>query len=369
MKWIWQHPDWPGFTFDASQFSYFEREFHRNTGIIVGSLTAVSADEIDELRVALLSAEALETSRIEGEVLDRDSVQSSIRKQLGLQTDDRKVGPKEAGVSKMMVDLYKSYDEPLTQDRLFDWHKMIMNGRIDLDAIGSYRTHEDAMQIVSGRLDVPKVFYEAPPSGSVPDEMKQYIRWFNKTVDTEIPTIVFAGIAHLYFELIHPFEDGNGRIGRSIAEKALGRGARQSLITSLSSTIERDKKAYYHALERANSSLNITEWLIYFCQTVLDSQEYVTRLISFIIKKVRYFDMYTGRLNERQAKVALRIFREGLDGFKGGLSAENYIRITKASRATATRDLTEMVELGALKRVGKLRHTRYYLPFAGHEPL
>lgn len=327
-------------------------------------MTTISPDEIDELRVSLLSNEALDTSKIEGEILDRDSVQSSIRKHLGLQADGRRSGPKETGASQMMVDLYRSYAEPLTEERLFSWHRMIMNGRIDLETIGSYRTHSEAMQIVSGRLDMPKVFYEAPPSSRIPEEMARYLDWFNKAFQEETPTVVHAGVAHLYFELIHPFEDGNGRIGRTIAEKTLAMGARQSLITSLSTIIERDKKAYYSALERANKSLDITEWLVYFSEKILQAQLYVQKMIAFILNKTRYFENYSGKLNDRQNKVALRLFREGLDGFKGGLSAENYIRIAGVSRATATRDLSDMVELGALKKTGKLRHTRYYLPFS-----
>ncbi|OJV15202.1 MAG: cell filamentation protein Fic [Dyadobacter sp. 50-39] len=362
MRWIWEQTDWPRFQFDVARFNALERAFHRNTGLIIGSMTAVSSHEVDELRVALLSGEALDTSKIEGEILDRDSVQSSIRKQLGLQTDGRRAGPKETGASQMMVDLYRSYAEPLTEERLFSWHRMIMNGRIDLDVIGGYRKHAEPMQIVSGRLDMPKVFYEAPPSSRIPKEMKQYIDWFNLSMDNGMATIIHAGIAHLYFELVHPFEDGNGRIGRAIAEKSLTIGAGQSLITSLSTIIERDKKAYYLALERANRSLDVTEWLIYFSEKILEAQLYVQNLIAFIVSKARYFENYGSLLNERQHKVALRLFREGLDGFKGGLSAENYIRITSTSRATATRDLSEMVELGALKKSGKLRHTRYYLP-------
>ena len=362
MKWIWEHHDWPEFTYDAARFNDFERTFHRNAGLIIGSLSTISLDEVDELRVALLSNEALDTSKIEGEILDRDSVQSSIRKHLGLQTDDRKVGPKENGASSMMVDLYKRYQESLTEDRLFAWHQMILNGRMDIE-VGSYRTHPEPMQIVSGRLDMPKVFYQAPPSSQVPEEMSRFVDWYNQAVSNDMPTVIHTGIAHLYFELIHPFEDGNGRIGRAIAEKSLAMGARQSLVTSLSTTIERDKKAYYHALERANMSLDITEWLIYFSERILEAQLHVQKMITFILDKARFFEKHKGQLNQRQNKVALRMFREGVDGFKGGLSAENYIRIAATSRATATRDLAEMVETGALRKTGKLRHTRYHLPF------
>ena len=281
MRWVWQLPNWPRFTFDPARFVHLEREFHRNTGVIVGSLAAISADEVNELRVTLLSDEALDTSKIEGEYLDRDSVQSSIRKQLGLQTAGRRAGPKETGVAQMMVNLVKTYQEPLDQQRLFLWHTMIMNGRSDLETIGGYRTHADLMQIVSGRLDMPRVYYEAPPSDRVVKEMEQYINWFNRAVEVQMPTIVHAGMAHLYFELIHPFEDGNGRIGRSVAEKALATGAKQSLITSLSSVIERDKRTYYQALEGANTSLDITEWLIYFSEKILEAQVHTQKTIAF----------------------------------------------------------------------------------------
>lgn len=362
MRWIWERQDWPNFTFDAAAFIQLEREFHRNTGLILGSLSSVSFDDANELQVTLLSNEALDTSKIEGEILDRDSVQSSIRGQLGLQTDERRSGPKETGVSRMMVDLYRNYSEPLNQERLFSWHQMLTNGRIDLEIVGGYRVHEDPMQIVSGRLDSPQVFYKAPPSSSVPKEMENFLLWFNRAFSEGMPTLVHAGLSHLYFELIHPFEDGNGRIGRAIAEKALAMGAKHPLITSLSSTIDQNKKAYYQALEHANGSLEVTDWLVYFSGEVLKAQINVQKLIQFIVEKARYFENFRNKLNERQTKVALRLFREGPEGFKGGLSAENYIRISKTSPATATRDLAEMVSLGALKKTGKLRYTRYYLP-------
>jgi Fic family protein len=176
-----------------------------------------------------------------------------------------------------------------------------------------------------------------------------------------------SGINHrlwydLYFELIHPFEDGNGRIGRAIAEKALAMGAKHPLITSLSSTLERNKKAYYKALAHANGSLDVTDWLVYFSEEVLKAQIQVQKMILFSVEKARYFENFREKLNDRQSKVALRLFREGPEGFKGGLSAANYMRICTTSSATATRDLAEMVDLGALKKTGKLRHTRYYLP-------
>ena len=364
MYWIWERSGWPNFKFDPAAFTQLEREFHRNAGLILGSIRAVSTEDADELKVNLISNEALDTSKIEGELLDRDSVQSSIRGQLGLQTDGRRSGTKETGVSRMLVDLYTNYDKPLDQETLFSWHQLLMNGRIDLEIIGGYRIHADPMRIVSGRLDSPQVFYEAPPSHRVPKEMETYLLWFNQTFHNGLPTLVHAGLAHLYFELIHPFEDGNGRLGRAIAEKALAMGAKHPLITSLSSTIERNKKAYYQGLAHANGSLEVTDWLVYFSEEVLKAQIQVQKLILFTVEKARYFENFRDKLNDRQSKVALRLFREGPEGFKGGLSAANYMRICITSSATATRDLAEMVDLGALKKTGKLRHTRYYLPMA-----
>ncbi|GAB3179344.1 DUF4172 domain-containing protein [Telluribacter humicola] len=138
MTWIWELGNWPKFTYDTTRFTYFEREFHRNAGFFIGSLTAISSDEVDELRVALFSKAAVDTSKIEGEILDRDSVQSSIRKHLGLQTDGSRCEPKETGVSQLMVDLYRNYEEPLGEERIFLWHKMILNGRVNLKIVGGY---------------------------------------------------------------------------------------------------------------------------------------------------------------------------------------------------------------------------------------
>lgn len=361
MKWIWEHKNWPSFTYDKAVFDAFEREFHQNTGVIIGAFQGISTEEQEELRVTILSEEALDTSKIEGDFLDRESVQSSVRKNLGLQTDGRRAKPQEVGVSQMLVDLFKNYDIPLSHETLFKWHAMTLNGRTDIEIIGGYRQHIAPMQIVSGRLDTPKVFYEALPSNLVESEMNRYIDWFNSTLAGGISSVIHAGIAHLYFELIHPFEDGNGRIGRSVAEKSLAMSSGQPLITSLSRVLESDKKAYYRVLERANASLDITEWLLYFSQKIIDSQLYVQQLVGFIVAKAKFFQQHRGKLNDRQQKVILRVFREGLHGFKGGLSAENYIRIAQTSRATATRDLQELVLLGALRKEGKLRHTRYHL--------
>lgn len=261
-----------------------------------------------------------------------------------------------------MVDLYKNAQRVLTHEHLFEWHKMLTNGRRDLNAIGAYRIHEEPMQVVSGALHDPKVHFEAPPSAIVKKEMGRFIKWFNAAEkESQIGTLLRSGIAHLYFESIHPFEDGNGRIGRAISELALSQGLGRPTLIALSYTIEGTKKNYYEALQRNSHRLVINDWLEYFCNTVLTAQDYTQSTIDFLIEKGKFYVRFAGALNTRQEKVIERVFREGVNAFKGGLSAENYIRITGAPRATATRDLQDLVEQGALIRMGERKSTRYYL--------
>ena len=198
--------------------------FLLGAGVVIGAVKHLGEDEHNQLFVEVMGGEALTTSEIEGEILNRDSVQSSIQRQLGLAADKRRITPAEQGIAEMMVDLYRSYSQPVSNEMLFTWHRMLTSGRKDLIDIGKYRTSQAPMQVVSGPIGAPKVHFEAPPSKQVPAEMKRFIAWFNRTVPQgaeSLPAITRAGITHLYFESIHPFEDGNGRIGRAIAEKAM----------------------------------------------------------------------------------------------------------------------------------------------------
>lgn len=306
----------------------------------------------------------MKTSAIEGEILDRQSVQSSLRRQLGLSPDIYPTKPKEQGVAEMMVDVYSTYAEPLTHETLFRWHSMLLSYDRRLESVGAYRQHEDAMQIVSGRVDRPTVHFEAPPSKQVPDEMDAYVDWFSKTMPDAkepLPALTRAGLGHLFFESIHPFEDGNGRLGRAIAEKSLAQNIGQPSLIALAYSIERKRKAYYDQLERHQKTLDVTPWLEWFAETVLTAQQVTLSRVGFFIAKARFYDRHRDQLNERQAKAIERMFREGPDGFKGGLSAENYISIAETSRATTTRDLKELVEMGAVTRTGERRYTRYWL--------
>lgn len=363
-QWNWQQADWPVFRFDQRKLDALEAEFLRQSGVFSGSIRHIAEGDKEQITVELISEEALSTSEIEGEILNRDSLQSSIRRNFGLATDNRKIPPAEQGIAQMMVELYREFDAPMGDALLFRWHESLMNGRRDLANIGSYRTSSNPMQVVSGPLHEPKVHFEAPPSSAVPAEMKRYMKWFATTSPkgkTPLPTLTRAGIAHLYFVTIHPFEDGNGRIGRAIAEKVISEGLGHAALIALSLTINRGRKTYYELLERSNKGNEITEWLVYFARTILDAQAHSQELVEFLIAKTKFYDRLRGQLNERQAKVIARMFREGPSGFKGGLSAENYIRITGTSRATATRDLQDLVDKQAITRTGMLKSTRYHL--------
>jgi Fic family protein len=360
--WNWQLPGWPEFRHDETRLCALEAEFLRRSGVHVGTLFHLAAHDQEALRAELLGDEALLTSKIEGELLNRDSLQSSIRRLFGLTHDGRKASPAEKGISELQVDVYRNFAKPLTDETLFAWHRMVVMGRWDLKAVGRYRDHEEPMRIVSGAIHDPVVHFEAPSSRQVPREMMRFIQWFNRPVGP-LAGLARAGVAHLWFESIHPFEDGNGRIGRAIAEIALSQAFGQPTLVALSIVLEKHRREYYDQLGLASRSIEITGWLEFFGAMVLEAQEQSQRRVAFVVEKSKFFERHRRQLNERQEEVLLRVFREGVEGFKGGLSANNHVRITGCSPATATRDLAKLVELGAMVRTGELKNARYFLKF------
>jgi Fic family protein len=367
MTWNWEQPGWSGFTFNAAELEAFEARFLLHSGEFNGAFRHVGENDRDTLRIELLSDEALKTSEIEGEILNRDSVQSSLRHQFGIGDAQPGASAAERGIAQMMVDLYRTFAEPLTDQMMFGWHNMLLGADESIQVIGGYRTHARPMQVVSGPIAKRKVHFEAPPSDRMTQEMTAFVGWFNETAregKRQLPALTRAGMAHLYFVSIHPFEDGNGRVGRALAEKSLAQSLGQPTLIALAYTIQRKRKTYYEALERSNKSTDITDWLKYFAETILEAQDNTIQRVDFYIAKAKFYQRLGGRLNDRQEKAIARMFREGIDGFKGGLSAEKYIGLTQAARATATRDLQDLVTKGALTKTGELRHTRYHLNIA-----
>lgn len=362
MKWNWQQPGWGDFSWEASRLARAEAEFLVRGGGLAGAMLHLGVEEAERVRLEAMTEEAVTTSRIEGEILDRASVRSSLRKYLGLAQDRKIAKPGEQGVAEMTADLHRGHAAALNQQTLFSWHEMVMRGRTDVEPVGAYRTHASPMQIVSGRSDRPRVHFEAPVSKAVRGEMRRFVEWFNATKpgsEGALPAVTRAGLAHLYFESIHPFEDGNGRVGRAIAEKALAQGLGGPSLVALAGRMLARRKEYYAALEEASQSNEVTEWLAWFAGVTLEAQRATLTQVEFVIDKSKFLARFAGRLNPRQEKALLRVLREGPSGFQGGLSAGNYRTIARTSSATATRDLSEMTELGAMVRSGERKHARY----------
>ncbi len=367
MTYNWQQKDWTKFSYDISKLEERLYAFAEKSGRISGTLKAMSKEDHVQTTINILVAEAIKTSEIEGEYLSRKDVTSSIRNNLGLNIKTEQVKDVEAeGMATLITDVQNTYAEPLTKEKLFDWHKMVFPDTKNIN-VGVWRTHEEPMQVVSGRIDRPIVHFEAPPSNRVPLEMDNFINWFNETSPRGSNPIKYApirsAISHLYFETIHPFEDGNGRIGRAIVEKALSQTVGYPLLLSLSLAIEAKKKDYYNALKIGQSGNEITPWLEYFIDVILQAQSHSENLIDFTLKKAKLFDHYQLQLNDRQLKAIKRMLREGPKGFEGGMTAKKYIRITQTSKATATRDLQKLLELDIFRVEGEGRSTSYQINF------
>lgn len=365
---IWKHPDWPRFTYRTEGLQETLYAYAAEANALAGRLIGVGEDEKSDALIDLMVTEAVRTSQIEGEHFDRDDVRSSIRNQLGLVSVPEPVrDPRANGIAALMISARRTFQIPLTEERLFEWHHLVMTddavrARIP---VGAWRDEE--VQIVSGPIGRETVHYNAPPPDRVPVEMAAFIKWFNETAPSggkvKLPAPVRAAVLHLYFETIHPFADGNGRIGRTLSEIALSQELGAPVLLSLSSAIQKHRKAYYAELNLASyGSLDVTRWVEWFVRIVLEAQMDAREMILFVLAKARFWDKYKDRLNERQSRVIKRMMQEGPAGFKGGMSARKYESISGCSKATATRDLTELAEFGILRRLpGGGRSTSYEL--------
>ncbi|GJL62143.1 MAG: cell division protein Fic [Nitrospirales bacterium] len=363
MAYNWEQEDWPDFQYDLTDIEDILLAFAEKTGLTSGMLKGLPEDMQTETVIEMMVSEAVKTSEIEGEILSRKDVMSSIRKNLGLGGSVGQVQDKRAeGAARLMIDVRDSFAKPLTKEKLFSWHRMVMTSSRGITA-GAWRTHSEPMQVVSGPIGKEKVHFEAPPSNRILKEMTRFIRWFNTTgpggkEDLKNP-LVRAAICHLYFESIHPFEDGNGRIGRALSEKALSQGIGRPVVLSLSRAIEARRKQYYAALQKGQQDNEITSWVNWFVTVVLEAQSQAEEQIEFTLKKTIFFDRFKTDLNERELKVLRRMLEEGPKGFEGGMNAKKYMAITDTSKATATRDLQDLAEKGIFHSIGGGRSTRY----------
>jgi Fic family protein len=365
MNYNWQHSKWPNFEYDLASIQNTLYEYAKIAGLTSGSLSSINDEFSQDTIIDLMSQEAICTSIIEGQTFAHEDIRSSIRNQLSLNLPKKAItDPKSEGIAELMISLRKSYHLVLSENMLFEWHGLLFKNYSNENLnIGNWRKFTEPMQIVSGAIGNEKVFFEAPPTSQVAEEMRIFIEWFNDSSNQSIPGPVRAGIAHLYFESIHPFADGNGRIGRMISEKALSQDLGYPCVLSLSNIIYKTRKEYYRQLTKASGyTLNITEWLNYFIKTVYQAQLDAKQQVQFMISKSLFWRKFADQIQPRQEKVLRRMFQEGGDGFIGGITAKKYMGITKCSKATATRDLSDLLELGCLLKLNSAgRSTAYEL--------
>lgn len=368
MHYIWEKSNWTDFSYDLEKIEEYLYLFSEQIGFSKGVINSLSKQDQTETLINVLVAEAIKTSEIEGEYLSRKDVVSSIKNNLGINAEFQNIRDVNAkGMATLVTEIRDTYQIPLAENKILEWHKLIFSAKTRL-SVGAWRTHETPMQVISGSYGREVIHFEAPPSSSIKKEMESFIAWFNQTAPNGIKEIKYApirsAIAHLYFETIHPFEDGNGRMGRAIAEKALLQSVGYPLLLSLSVAIESDKENYYQALKTAQrGNHDITDWIIYFIKTILRALDSSISLVKFTLKKAKLLDNYRVQLNERQIKVLKRMLAEGEKGFEGGMSAKKYMSIAKTSKATATRDIQKLKDLGVFKSVGGGRSTTYFIEF------
>lgn len=361
---IWAQKRWPDLIWDTARLAPLLAQVSRDQGRLLGRMQGLGFELRQEAQLSTLTEDVVRSSEIEGERLDNDQVRSSVARRLGMEisglvTADRDV----EGVVEMMLDATTNYTRPLTADRLFGWHASLFpTGRSGLHKItvGGWRKDSSGpMQVVSGPIGRQKVHYEAPPAARVSQEMRRFLSWFKAPGDVD-PLFV-AGLAHLWFVTIHPFEDGNGRIARAIADLALARseGSPQRFY-SMSAQIRRQRADYYGMLERTQKGdLDVTSWQEWFLVCLRRAIEGSQHTLSAVLAKARFWERFAQQsLNERQVKVLNKL----LDDFEGKLTTSKWAQLTKSSQDTAYRDILDLVQRGALRKdSGGGRSTTYSL--------
>lgn len=367
---LWQQPGWPALRYDLATVSLELTAARRAQGVVEGKWAALSGDRQLELEAEAWVQEAMSTAAIEGERLDLAAVRSSVGRRLGVAQADGPQAPRSVeGLLDIMDDAVVRSADAITHERLHGWQAALFpTGYSGMTRIrvGAYREHAEPMQIVSGRVGREKVHYEAPPSDRVPEEMQRLIDWFNSTAEPDL--LVRGALAHLWFETIHPFEDGNGRVGRVWIDLALARdGGEVSRLIRTSQRLLERRDEYYAQLERAqHGAVDVTEWVRWFIRQVRAACEDAAAVIDNGLIKARFWMSHRDKtLHARQRKVLNLLLDAGPGGFEGGMSTRKYESIAGTSRATASRELLELLALGMLQQTGAGRSTRYHINLPG----
>ncbi len=362
--WIWQQADWPHFRWRDSEILPRLRQVQRRQGILIGSHSRLGNP--DQTLDTLL-ANIIASSAIEGERLNAQSVRSSLARRLGSsQTQSYPVSERSEGLAAMMLDAIDNHEQPLTIERLYQWHRWLFpvnEWSVQPMNVGQLRGDEP-MLVVSGRVDRPTVHFEAPPRAALDDQLAEFIPWFNQTQhDPTMDPLLRAAICHFWFVTLHPVDDGNGRLARALTDLALSQADSHSIrLYAMSVAILELRGDYYRALESAQrGSLDITSWICWFLDTLDYSIELALQVIDRSLAKTFFWLRHCNDdLSPEQTKVLNRLLDGGEQGFENGINASQYQKVAGVSKATATRHLAQLVDRGCIEKLpGGGRNTRY----------
>jgi len=371
-KWIWQHKNYPIFSYDKEKLSILISEIEYLRGVLDGYSKLFNEDDIRKIEIDRLTDEAINTSLIEGEIFKRESVRSSLRKRLDKEFDARSDSYATAitdSLVEILIDCSLN-KEPLTLLRLHGWHNCLFEhqySKLYKINVATFRKNDD-MEVISGAIGYEKVHYLAPPVARIDEDIKRLFRYCN---DSDENIYIKSAIAHLWFVIIHPYEDGNGRVARAITDYILSKGTTftQFKLYSISTAINSDRKGYYDILDKTtnlfkNREFDTTPWIEWHLNTLKNAMQSGLKSIEYLVQKTKFWDKYREyALNERQIKVINKILDMGSENFEGGISTKKYISLTKVSKATAVRDIQQLVEFGCIKQIGGSsgRNIRYRL--------
>jgi Fic family protein len=366
-RWIWEHPGWPDFTWNSVSLALPLSAARRAQTEVIGAGKLLNADMDLSAQLEVLTREGIATSAIEGTRFDANALRSSLARRLGLPTVGLPSPSRSVeGLADVLLDAAQHFDEALTLETLFAWQAALFPaGRSGIHnvRVGDLRG-KDPMRIVSGPIERERIHYIAPPRDRLDQELHSFLAWYNDP-PPELDGLLRAGLAHVWFELIHPFEDGNGRVGRALLDRALAQDERRAVrLYSVSARLMAVRDEYYGALERVSrGGLDLTSWLVWFLNQFAAAVHESERLLERVTHKARFWIQHSqDPLNERQRKALNVMLDAGPGGFVGGMTNRKYSHLTKASPATAQRDLAELVALKCLALVGAGRAVRYELP-------
>lgn len=368
-KWIWEYDEYPNFKYDKEKLEPLLRDIAYEQGKLKSLMLLMDKDSTRYSLAQTLENEIIASCEIEGEILNRESVRSSIKQKLGLESEEHyKILRKEDNYVDILIDANTNYDEDLTLDKLFGWHNaMFEKGYSGFSKIkvAQFRG-EGAMQVVSGDYGKEKIHYEAPPFDTLEQQMNSFIKWFNETPTT----LEKASLTHLWFVIIHPFDDGNGRITRALTDRVLSKLEQSyfSKIYTMSKSIYEDRIGYYEALDKTtgrfekDDPLDITYWMEWFFKTLYNALLDAQKQLNYIVEKTKFWDAHReDELNLRQIKVLNKLLDIGSENFKGDLTKSKYVKIANTAETNASRDIADLLAKGCIKKVEGTtgRGTRY----------